>query len=266
VPILLAVSPLRAMRSAPTITRSMPRRLIAIAAAPSTIKVASTPPRSSSKYVSARLATADASRPRTRAGASRALRFDHHTQRGAAAGGRDRSRVAVRQHARALADQFQPGLGNRAIDDALLVVNRFGFIHHVVGSQHAVHRPRQVHRRRPRLAHARGHARKRRVVALARAEQRDSVRPEHADARRPAHRQGRDRVHDLIHRRSPLVPDLVRKRALVEIAQFAVLKDDGFERRPGHDNLAPEAGARAVARQAEQRRRCDRRPVPFVAA
>ena len=210
--------------------------LIAIAAAPSTINVASTPARSSSKYVSrapckqrTRLVHEHVriSSPRV------ALRY--HAQRRAAAGGRDRSGVAVRQHARPLADQFQAGLGDRAIDDALLVVNGFGFFQHVVATRSTRSTAHAKFTAVGRASRTRAATRANvRVVGLARAEQRDAVRAEHADARRPAHRQGRDRIHDLVHRRSPLVPDRVRKRALIQIAQFAVLKDDGFERRAGH--------------------------------
>jgi len=125
-----------------------------------------------------------------------------------------------------------------------LVVDRFGFFHHVVGREHAVHCPRRVHRRRS-ASRTRAATPQRRVVVSAARSQSDAVRPEHRRCNgAPRHRQRRDRGPRPDPPSQPARNRTsVRKRALVQIAQSpSSRRRVRAASRPRY--LAAEAGAR----------------------
>ena len=157
VPILFAVSPLRAMRSAPTTTASTFFRCIVTAAALSVMSVHGTPASRSSNIVSrapceqrARLVDVHVQR------LAGAMGRDDRRQRRALAAGRDRARVAVRHHVAFARQHFRTEASDARVHVALFGMDRarFGEVVAVGARQHAIDRVRQVDRGRPRFANA----------------------------------------------------------------------------------------------------------------
>ncbi len=162
-----------------------------------------------------------------------AVRGDEAAQRRAVAAGRDRAGVAVRQHVAVRREQRHRRLGDAPVDVALLVVDAARFAELVAArGEHAVDRPRQVHRRRPRGANLRRGAFVLRAVAGVQARgERDAVRAEDADRRRAAHRERANRVDDRIDRRGALAHDGARQRPLIEKANGVVVVPDRIHTR-----------------------------------
>ena len=154
----------------------------------------------------------------------------HHAQRASDAARRQRAGVAVRQHRRAIVDQRRAQLAAPHVGRDLLLVDAHGlrFRSRSVAAgcrEHAIDRPAQVHRRRPRRRQLVGGGRH--VVAAPRG-QREAVRGGDADQRRAAHRQPPDRVRHIAIVARLDVALLSGQQRLVEDAQHAVAPLDGL--------------------------------------
>ena len=96
-------------------------------------------------------------------------------------------------------------------------MNRLRFSAHIARRQHAVDRPRKVHRGRTRIAHAPRGDGERLVVFDGVTQHRNAVRAEDSDRGRAAHRERFDRVFDLLDRAGALTLERVRNQTLVNV-------------------------------------------------
>ena len=140
-----------------------------------------------------------------------AMRLDQHAEGRAAAPGRQRPGVAVRQRGGARGDQRRPVPRHRGVRRALLLVDVSRLIERCVPQcarpalhgreppQHAIERPAQVHRRRSCRAERRGGRAHRVEVGRQPRGQRETVGGGDADGRRAAHAHRRDRLGDGLH-------------------------------------------------------------------
>ena len=159
------------------------------------------------------------------------VRRDDHAQGGAVAAGGQRAGIAMGQYGTGLGHQGRAEFAERAVDGALLGVDRQSLVE--VGSrtrgQHAVDRPRQIDGRRACLANARGGRGELCVVPAARVRQRDAVGAESPDTRRTAHREANDGGDDVVDLLRARTYERVRKQTLIDVADRTVIPPNGIQ-------------------------------------
>jgi hypothetical protein len=160
------------------------------------------------------------------------VRGTHHAERGAVARGRQRARVAVGEHGGARLEQGSAEFAECAVAGDVLVIDRDRLLaqhlaHHLgaapararEGAAHALDRPKQIHRGRPRRSKATADAIEGAAgVALGRLRhpERDAHRGGHADRRRAAHHHVLDGARDIAMIAIHAVHLLQRQEPLVE--------------------------------------------------
>ena len=125
-----------------------------------------------------------------------------HAERGAVTGRRERAGVAMGQHADAAAEQVRAELAHVAVRGEVLVLDRLRFAARAQSTPpraragHAIERPHEIHRRRPRRAQQSTNAasRLRRIVLRGRD---DAPGRRDADRGRAAHGEIADRRRDV---------------------------------------------------------------------
>jgi hypothetical protein len=232
VPILFAVSPLRAMRSAPTTTAATFLARIVAAAAPSTIKVAGTPAAASSKVV--KRAPCSSGRVSSTKTCTRLPRRCAATITPSAVPSPPVASGPVLQWVNTepcVGHQGRAEFAQRAIDRALLGVDRQRFVEigAALRGQHAVDRPSKLTAVGRAVANARRRPRELRVVRAVRVRQRDAVGAESPDARRAAHRKADDGGDDGVDVLRPLPREFVRKQTLIDVADRTVIPPNGIQ-------------------------------------
>ena len=232
-PILFAVSPFAAMRSAPVRTQSTSPAAIIRPAAESAITVNGIPSASSSHAVRREPWSSGRVSP-TSTCASRPLlpRGPQRAERRPVTAGREGARVAVRERARPRLEQHRGVRGHPltaldlvTVDSSRVLDGRFG--------AHLIECPTQVDRRRAALA-KRPFGRDE-ILALRRSE-RVAVRRRDPDRRRPANRERPDRLRHLGGGAALQLHLFVRQPPLVEQDNPAVLEP--------HDAVRRQTGAR----------------------
>src|SRR5580692_2979624 len=157
------------------------------------------------------------------------LRGDDDAERRAAAGGRERPRVADRHDSCILWNQLEAVFRNRFIDGDLFLVDRLRFFERVVCAENAVDRPCEIDGSGTRVAYAPGCLEKAGLIGDRPAKQRHAVRREDADAGCNPDGESLDRAFDLGDRASAFVAYFVRQPALIEIAHAIAIPCDGDE-------------------------------------
>ena len=220
VPILFAVSPLRAMRSAPTTIASTPLRCIVTAAALSVISVHGTPASRSSNIVRrAPCSSGRVSSTNTCSALPARCAAMIVGERRALAAGRDRTRVAVRHHVALARQHLGAEASDARIDVALFGVDRlrFGEIIAIGAREHAIDRIREIDRRRTRFANARGRGGRTPSPVCSCAASAMPYAPKMPIAGAPRTASVAIASTTLVDRRRPLAHDGLRQRPLVEI-------------------------------------------------